>query len=578
MTFINPVEILGLSHTPVNAIDSSVIRKAKKALLAEVELSDDGYFHYRGQALTTSDCERYIDELEEKDKLEFYHFIAGNEKLNNFLAGTDNSLFSAFRHESIYRLPEFISFISPYFAAAYDKALVQTYKQADPAAFREIISTPPLVTEADIDRAFKSLRGVVEEQIEEFMTLTQQSKDKQLPFGPAEAPEIVQNKVSIEKVNAFPAYLHVLRTRLLREMREFTVYMFNNYDCLAIAIRLVNWMTEFNMEEAARQKLEEDLQALNKMMAQQVDQEKYGPVIEEYELLLNGIRSQIAAINTHAISLATLRNWVESRVNIEAINQLPDDLRMIRNQIALALNDLAVAVWNKHTSKKDCWSYIEMAESIVAVQPDTQRIIVNTKSKLEELMQGSSENSSVGPWVIGIIIAIFIFAFLSSRTRHSSSSYDYYQPTYQPPKASEDSKITIGSLSEIGNTSGSYPAIVTVSNMSREDVLLFLSPTDTSRRPYRQYCPAGSDYNKGLAVDAGTYVIQIVTGNKTNLKLMENSKQKKLPPSLKVKTLDELYSFGSPSEREITWAMIKLTRGSGVEIKAKIETHSIHTK
>lgn len=578
MTFINPVEILGLSHTPVNAIDSSVVRKAKKALLAEVELSDDGYFHYRNQALTTSDCERYIDELEEKDKLEFYHFIASNEKLNNFLVGTDNSLFSAFRHESIYRLPEFISFISPYFAAAYDKALIQTYKQADPTAFREIISTPPLVTEADIDRSFKSLRSVIEEQIEEFITLTQQSKDKQLPFGVAEAPEIVQNKVSIEKVNAFPSYLHVLRTRLLREMREFTVYMFNNYDCLAIAIRIITWMTEFNMEEAASQKLEEDLLALNKMMGQQVDQEKYGPVIEEYELLLNGIRSQIAAINTHAISLATLRNWIESRVNIEAINQLPDDLRLIRNQIALALNDLAVAVWNKHTSKKDCWTYIEMAESIVAVQPDTQRIIVNTKSKLEELMQGSSENSSVGPWVIGIIVTIILFAFISSRTRHSSRSYNYYQPTYQQPKGYEDSKISIGSLSEVGNASGSYPAIVTISNASREDVLLFLSPVDTSRQPYRQYCPAASDHNKSLKVDAGNYVVQIVTGNKTDLKLLENSKRKKLPASLKVNTLDELHYFGSPSEGEITWGMIKLAGGSGIEITAKVEIHSIHTK
>lgn len=562
MTFINPVEILGLAATPVNAIDSSAVRKAKKALQAEIELSDDGYFHYRDQTLTPSDCERYIDELEVKDKLEFYHFIASNEKLNNFLAGTSHQLFSSFRHESIYRLPEFIAFISPYFAVAYDKALLQSYRDTDPTAFKDIVSTSPLVTEADMDKAFKGLRNAIEEQTGKLMEMTQQSKDKTLTFQPEEAPDIVKRLVNAEKINAFSPYLHPLRNKLQREMREFCVYLFNSYECIDISVGLINDMLNFSMEEAFREKLLEDMKILTAMQDKKKEEDKYAAEIEEYSRLLRDIRANVTAINTHAISLYTLKTWAGENINIETINQLPEVLSEIRDQLAIALNDLAIVTWNKHTSKSDCLHYLSLAESIAAVKPSTQRLIADTRKKLEELMHTKPEESSAGYVVGAILFVLILFAFFAVKNKRSSNHYRNEIANSYPPATFSNA--------EYGN-----PALVTVHNSFKEDVVVILQPVLSSKKAVIIYATAKKE-TSGANVAPSLYTINILRGKKKALKLigLETVNADSLAPHLKLTTLARPVKLFSNS-KDLTWALIKLEKGEQQQDTATVELSSV---
>jgi len=55
MVYINPIEILELSDTEVQDIDSSLVKKAKRRLFADIDLSDNGHYEYHGQNLTKSD-------------------------------------------------------------------------------------------------------------------------------------------------------------------------------------------------------------------------------------------------------------------------------------------------------------------------------------------------------------------------------------------------------------------------------------------------------------------------------------------------------------------------------------------
>ena len=49
MIFINPIEILELKDKEVSEIDSSIIKKSKRILFADIDLSDCGFYEYNGQ-------------------------------------------------------------------------------------------------------------------------------------------------------------------------------------------------------------------------------------------------------------------------------------------------------------------------------------------------------------------------------------------------------------------------------------------------------------------------------------------------------------------------------------------------
>ena len=57
MQYINPIEILQLSNLADSSlIDSDTIKKAKRRLFADIDLSDDGHYNYVGLQLSKGDC------------------------------------------------------------------------------------------------------------------------------------------------------------------------------------------------------------------------------------------------------------------------------------------------------------------------------------------------------------------------------------------------------------------------------------------------------------------------------------------------------------------------------------------
>lgn len=143
MDFINPVEVLSLGTGNNAAIDTSALKKAKRKVQAEIELSDDGHLDYRGRKITLSDCEPSFKEIEQNNLYTFYCFLAETQDLNDFLATGSPRIFSSFRQESIYKDTDFVSFISPYFAAQYDKALLRAFADKKAEGIAAVASLTP---------------------------------------------------------------------------------------------------------------------------------------------------------------------------------------------------------------------------------------------------------------------------------------------------------------------------------------------------------------------------------------------------------------------------------------------------
>ena len=197
-------------------------RRAKKNILAEIELSGSFSITIKGQELNKSDCLKIIDELDNKDKKDFHLFIFQNKALNNFLSKGDLSFFQNYKVESIYNLGDSIDFISPYFAQQYEKALSKNFKKQQLSNVKHLLSVKPIVNKSHIDECYKSTYSVVKEIENEIIQTTKEIEDNKSPHINNEfqdLPEVIRTKVNIELLNLLPSYFQSLRNQLAQSIR-----------------------------------------------------------------------------------------------------------------------------------------------------------------------------------------------------------------------------------------------------------------------------------------------------------------------------------------------------------------------
>ena len=127
--FINPVEILHLEHLELSAIDSTGIKKAKRMLFADIDLSDDGSMDYKGAKLSKNDCEAVIDLLDDPSLLSYYHYLANNPAFNDYLTSGNDAWFQAYLQDDIFGEPGFLHFIGPLLAPRLDGSLLRTLNE-----------------------------------------------------------------------------------------------------------------------------------------------------------------------------------------------------------------------------------------------------------------------------------------------------------------------------------------------------------------------------------------------------------------------------------------------------------------
>lgn len=209
MNYINPIEILELQAEDTANIDNLLIKKAKKKVFAEIELSDDGHLDYKGHKLTRSDCERAIDGLESKVTVEFFSHLANNRQLNDFLVNGDCELFNSFKQESIYKLPEFIDFVSPFFSTSLNRVLQKIFQNGDLELLKAALRTEHLVNRSELNNVYKSLSNEIQGRVAEIDEITKSIRDEESDYTEDDIKDVidvVKKNFPIDLLNALPAY------------------------------------------------------------------------------------------------------------------------------------------------------------------------------------------------------------------------------------------------------------------------------------------------------------------------------------------------------------------------------------
>jgi len=561
MQYINPIEILQLSNVEDSSqIDSDTIKKAKRRLFADIDLSDDGHFNYYGLKLSKGDCERSINELSNNDLKEFYLYLTSNKKLNEFLVNGNDNVFGSFKQDSIFKLQEFVNFISPYYASKFDKALSSAFEDEDIALLKAILKTSFLITQNDVNVAYKSISNILQNRLTELSEIRTDIKNEESVYDDDDIDEVVDlviNYFPTEPLNCLPNYFQSQILKIANEINYLNVAIWDNFDNTQVSQDLLEHILTLNIDGLNKPTFQKNYEIVKRKNQERIEGERNAPILRKYAGYLIQSKSKLEEIENKNLTPSSLLIWVNSSISIPDLNQLPPTFDEIKNQVALSLRAMSVEVWNSYSNIEISIDLINKANSISGLKSETQENILDAKKQLTELKtkidianlarqrtastqtrttrttSSSSSNDNSGClWLIGIAVFIGII-FAISNSNKSSSSYNNYSndnsynsPTttpveeYTPPVESEykgnqlkDGASPLDGCFGKGVYSGK--ATLTIENGGSSDAIVCLYSIENGRTIRNEYVRKNSSFTMSN-IAQGTYKIRVFYGNDWN--------------------------------------------------------------
>jgi hypothetical protein len=387
MQFLNPIELLELEYAEIASIDSSIIKKAKRKLFAEIDLSDDGHFDYKGILISKTDCEKVIDDLENSDALEFYSHLSSNKALNDFLVNGNDKIFKSFKQESIYKLPVFIRFISPYFAPKFDKAILKAFVDDDEERLRGILRTQNLINIPDLNIAFKGLSIEIQDRLQQIDTITQDIKNEESDF----IEDDIDNVVGIVKeafpthlLNLLPAYFQSQINKIASSINYLQLAIWNEFNSTSVPLHLLEYLLDLNIESVSKPTFQKNYEIIRKKHEERIEQERNAPLLKKWATILLTIQDHVKKVEDKSIQAVDALDNVQKLLNVSELNSLPSFADEIRTQIGYSIRSLSISSWNKQNDIKTSLSLIGLALQIY-VNEEAKIKFRQDKTELEEL-------------------------------------------------------------------------------------------------------------------------------------------------------------------------------------------------
>ncbi|MEI6313084.1 MAG: hypothetical protein WCP57_12555 [Bacteroidota bacterium] len=413
MQYINPLEILGLSNaTDSSSIDNEIVKKAKRKLFADIDLSDNGLFEYYGLQLTKGDCEKVIDELSKKELQDFYSYLLSNKKLNIFLVNGDVELFTNFQQDSIFKLPEFVNFLSPYFAPKFDKALLSAFENDRTDHTRAILNTSNLIAQQDLNLAFKSVSNNIQNKIAEIDEITKDIKNEESTYDDDDIEDVVQlvkEHFPTNTLNCLPQYFQSQILKIANSINYLSNSIWDAFDTTQVPNDLTEYLLTLNIGGLDRPTFENNFKIINKKNNERIEQAKNAPLLKKWATVLLELRKFIKDVEAKRLSSKSAFEKTKKLFFISELNSLPGFADDIRTQIGYSIRSLAIAIWNEYNDINNAINTINLTLQINVKSDDKEKFrqdLVDLQ-KLEKKYKG-----------------IFICHFCEKNTPDAKSKFD----------------------------------------------------------------------------------------------------------------------------------------------------------
>lgn len=365
MQYINPIEILGLSNVAdTTNIDNEIVKKAKRKLFADIDLSDNGLLEYYGLQLTKGDCEKVIDELSNNDLKEFYMYLATNKKLNNFLVNGNDDVFINFKQDSIYKLPEFVKFISPHFAPKFDKVLLKAFEAENVEETKSILNTSSLISQTDLNTAFRSVSNNIQNKILEIDEITKDIKNEESIFDEDDIEnvvELVKKNFPAKTLNCLPQYFQSQILKTAKSVNFLQLSIWDAFDNSQVPNDLLDYVLTLNISGLDKPTFESNYKIVKKKNDERKEQTKNAPLLKVWANVLLQLRKFIKEVESKSLSSNLAYEQTKNLFTLSELNSLPDFADDIRTQIGYSIRSLSISIWNKHSDIKNAINTINLA-------------------------------------------------------------------------------------------------------------------------------------------------------------------------------------------------------------------------
>ncbi len=380
MHYINPYELLEITPENLSDADSATIKRAKKKLLAEIELGDTDMIIHQDIELNKSDCIRAIDDLDNKDKSEFHFFIYKHKHLKRFLTSGKISFFDNYQAESIYKLPEFLDFISQFFSEQYDKVLLENFKKWNQQAVAKILSVKPITNEAYFEKCFKSTHSLIKELDEEIRKFKKDIEGNKSPYISKKfvgLDNAILEKINVPLLNLLPSYFSNVRNQLAKSICDLAIEINNEHKIYEYSYKIIDIANNIETDGLCKQRIIKNYYTLKGNYTSGLEKNEAQKKETAENQLLNWWGKKATQIEAITKEIEEgISNYISSdfysldKVTYEIadppkLNSLPVKFQAIRNEIASQISAVAVIVNNEpYVKYKIAYEIISIAYGI----------------------------------------------------------------------------------------------------------------------------------------------------------------------------------------------------------------------
>lgn len=379
MLFINPFELLEINADNPSNIDSLIIKKAKRKLFAEIDLSENGFILYKNIEITKSSCEKVIDELDDPDRKEFYAYLTTNEPLNNFLVNGELSLFNNYKQDGIFKIKEFVEFISPYFTIRFEKALNDAFKSNDLLLFKSVLRTQNLVEKKDYNNSFRSLTHEIQNRIVEVDVMTNDFKNGELKYNNPDNLEII-HKVEIlfpiEILNILPPFFQSQINKIATSVNYLGKAIWESSYIPNIPKLLMEFLFQIDFDSLSKPIYEENYKVYIDSYERKQKIIRNKILYPELETIILKLKELELKIENNKISNRAARNEA-LKTDVAYLNSLPDSVEGSRDQIATLLREISVSIWNRFKIIETSLNVINLALTIKISESKRKNLLVD---------------------------------------------------------------------------------------------------------------------------------------------------------------------------------------------------------
>ena len=374
MFFINPIELLQLK-TDQEILDLGIVKRAKRRLYADIELSDDGLVDFNGRLLSRNDCEAAIAWLDDPIVNGYCQYLLRNVELSSLLSTGNVTKVRDITKDDVNTSDGFIDFIRPFLVAQYNRVVHQAFKSCNTDNLSSLLDLQWLIVNADYATAFKYVTTEINDLINEIDALANEISNEpdRHPHESVDALcQLLCKKIHIGSYNLLPSFFQSQRNKIALRMNNLQVIIWEKYQVERVPLMVLDHILRLAIDGPGVSVYQGNYEVMKTKYRERLWSEKNKPLVNEWADIIRKLEALVKDIVAKTITPHDALPVVQACVSIDKINHLPVFGNEIRNEVARCLRALSNAAWNEQHDLIVAKLLIEMALTVTSSGNDRE--------------------------------------------------------------------------------------------------------------------------------------------------------------------------------------------------------------